>query len=99
MSPHGIRDLRTCRVHQIRGISVDWSDPYAAKFHRARQNDVRKKRYNLHLQYSLFWRPSWDPGPSSPILAVMYIRLRTTNAPNFVHFGQPVYEIPAAELC
>jgi len=81
------RNPRT-KVHEMRGITVDWSDPYnAAKFRRARSN----KNF---LHPAIFWRPR---GTSSA-MAWMYSKGRTTNVPSFVPFWRPAYEISPAEL-
>jgi len=43
MSRDGVTDLRT-KVHEIRGISVDWPDPNIAKFRRAPTKSARDIR-------------------------------------------------------
>jgi len=59
--------------------------PLTVPFHRARPNDVREVLqffYTLHY----FGAPGEHLGWSSPILALMYSKARTTNMPNFVPF-------------
>jgi len=56
------------KVHQNPLKSATYQLLHCAKFHRARPNDVRKKRYNF-LHPSIFWRPREPPGPQFTYLS------------------------------
>ena len=79
MSPHGIARPQT------RGISVDWPD--AAKFHRARPNDVRKSVTKCFTTFSILashgasGSKCTNLGPD-----VHQLKALSINLPNFVDF-------------
>jgi len=72
---------------------------HRATYHRARPNDVQEKCYKVFFTPLSLLAPQGDAlRQSSSILQLMYGKAQSINMPNFVPFGQRVYEIPAAKL-
>jgi len=84
MSPHGIAGT-PIQIDEIRGISVNWSDPYPMNLRRALTKSVRDIRCRKFVLSGKVDQRS----PKS--LKICYAPMPAI-VPNFIALGQTVYE-------